>query len=313
MSFQETMDRRRSGANAIFHRFRTAIKPGDDLHIFVEGYDDVCLYDKLLSDLKGLFGVHWHTHICLGKKNMDRIVQLLNESAFKDRNVRFIRDSDFDRFLGNITSNDSLFLTCGYSVENYVCTSDVLQRFFRSNFGVDPLEVDVAARVQTHLDRVARMFDWLSPTIGAAIFAVREGIQLDLNRLPVSDIYKILQAGEALPAGFEEEDLHRAGILQEYFNAESAAQGTAFAQQDAMAWLRGKYLLECTSEFLIEERQQLASDYRAGRISRFNRRSSQDNSPAAVFERLCATAPGSTELRRFLQRGLRLPVAQPVG
>lgn len=304
MSYQNSINTRRGTANAIFHKFRTAIKPGRELHLFVEGYDDICLYDRLLSDLKGLFGSRWHTYICLGKNNMDRIVQLLRESAFSDRNVLFVRDSDFDRFLGTITADDNIFLTCGYSVENYVCTEYTISRFMRSTFGVDPNEVNIDASSARHVALVNDLFEWMSPVVGAALYAVRSGVQLDLNRLPVSDMYRLLYKGDPLPDTFPKADIDKCGILPEHFNVESLKLGKSFSQLDAMRWLRGKYLLECTSVFLFEERSFLHNEYRLGNISRFNKKNSSDYSAPATFERLCAVAPGTDELRLALSKGL---------
>jgi hypothetical protein len=304
MSFSEMLNERRGGANAIFHKFRTSVKEGNELHLFVEGYDDTLFYERLLADLRGLFGQEWNTYNCLGKGNMDRVHQLFRDSAFTQRNVLFLRDSDFDRFLGIRTPSEKMFLTCGYSVENYVCTRESITRFIRAGFGVDAAEVDIPALVASHSGRVEQLFGWMASVIGAALYAVRAGRQLDLNKLGIAAYYTRLAADD-LPQEMEAETWEKAGIQPGDFSAESAELGHQFVQQDAMRWLRGKYLLECTSVFLAELRATLATRYREGEITRF-RRATGDISPSALFERLCPFASGSPELREALSRGVEV-------
>src|SRR4051812_32722033 len=110
MSFSELISKKRESANAIFHKFRTAVRDDNELHIFMEGYEDILYYERLLSELKGLFGRDWNSYNCLGKRNMDHVAKLFMESAFTDSNVIFLRDSDFDRFLGVIAPTKTVFL-----------------------------------------------------------------------------------------------------------------------------------------------------------------------------------------------------------
>ena len=303
LSFSEEISRRRDGANAIFHKFRTSVRDDRHLHVFMEGYEDILYYERLLREIKGLFGVSWNTYNCLGKKNMDRVTQLLRESAYADHNVLFLRDSDFDKFLGVITPSEQLFLTCGYSVENYVCTEGSIAEFIRVAFGVDAQEVNSGAYAKGHSERVKRLFEWMAPTIGAALVAVRNGRQLDLNRIDVRAYYKLLLDGEGLPESIPAEVLAQAGIEEADFNGASLELGRAFVQQDAMRWLRGKYLIECTGLFLAHVREELAGMYRRREITRF-RRAGADFAPAVLFERLCPFAHGTPELRGTLAKGL---------
>jgi len=304
MSFHEEIEARSRTAVAIFHKFRTGTKTWDLLNVFVEGYDDVSFYDHALTILTKQDAPTWSFHISYGKGNLDRILDLLLASDYKDKKVVFIRDSDFDLFLSKTSTTDRRFLTCGYSVENYVCTEKAVERFIRAMFGIDPLEVDPAHLAKLHSRNVRALFDWLSPLIGAAMFAVKCGSKLDLDQINVGKLYRALLKGQALPTEIPENLWKTCGILCEHFNDESRQLGLDFARQEAMLWLRGKYILECTSTFLSVQNEILRDAEKSGKITQFNKKSSPDLSPHAVFERLCGFAALTDNFKVFFQRWL---------
>jgi hypothetical protein len=306
MSFRDGLDKRRESSTAVFHRFRTGVKDRTTLHLFVEGYEDITFYSRAIADMKGLFGVESVVHMCFGKKHMDEVLEMFEQSPFRKHNVLFIRDSDFDRFLGRLPESDHLFVTCGYSVENYVCTESALERFIRTTFGVDPAEVDIPSSCSRHVARVEALFEWLAPFLGACIAAVGAGRQLDLNRFDIRPYYKALMKGGALPECLPEAEWLRCGLTAEDFTEASAELGRSYTAQDAMSWLRGKYLLECTATFLKAYQEELYAKHRRREISRFNRKAHPDFSSGAVFERLTSCATINVPLRTVLQKGLRV-------
>lgn len=300
MSFKEKIDARRQTATAVFHRFRTAARLDGSLHLFVEGYDDWSFYGRLLGDLSA--SIPWRMHVCFGKKNMDRVVQLYRSSPFTKHNVLFIRDSDFDRFLGIVPIDDDVFVTCGYSVENYVCNSASLTSFISRVFGVDPYEVDIVAKVDRHFQLVSEVFAWMTEFIGAVLVAIRAGQQLDLDSVDVIATYKAAYEGRPLAPCVPPDQLERCRLDSAHFGAESMLLGRSFTQQEAEWWLRGKYLMLCTCEFLRFQHEELRARHRRKEISQFNRRSSPDFSAPAVFERLSGFTNGTEVLRLALKR-----------
>lgn len=300
MSFQADIDARKSGPVATFHKFRTGLRSSADLHLFVEGYDDICFYESVLSEINTETKGRWRIYAALGKKNMAVIVDLFYRSTLHGHNVLFLRDSDFDRFLGQIENTRHVFLTCGYAIENYVCTAESITSYIRSAFGVDSEEVNIRECVEQHEQRVTRLFTWMSPVIGACLFAIKNGRNIDLDAVNITPFYQTLYAQEELPEKLPPEILLSVGLIEDDFNETSNALGTQFTAQNSIQWLRGKFLLQCTGFFLKSFREEHRIKFKNRQISRFNRRSSEDFQLPSVFERLCGFARGTPDLRRAL-------------
>ncbi|MFC0409701.1 DUF4435 domain-containing protein [Roseomonas elaeocarpi] len=299
-AFKKEIKQRRETPVAIFHKFRTGAKDLSAVHVFVEGYEDSIFYDRILSSVDNNGTSNWKFHICFGKFNMDEIIKLFYSSKFSSSNSLFIRDSDFDAFLRNLPAGDKVFITCGYSVENYVCDTDTIVKFMRTSFGLDATEVDIAAEAAIHAKNIDTLFKWLSPVIGAILEAIQERLKLDLNQVNLEQYYKILYSGNRLPARIPKALWKNVGLEERHFNDESLARGSTFSSSDALAWLRGKYVLECTSIFLSLKFAEYYEKHKARSITRFHRKANSDFSANSVFERLSACSVGSTKLRSRL-------------
>ena len=287
MSFKDDLEARRRSANAAFHRFRTMPKAPENIYFFLEGYEDCAFYRAVASAVPTLRDHTIRDIICFGKKNMDRVIQMFYASSFTSLTVLFIRDSDFDRFLGIAPVGEHVLLTDGYSVENYVCGAEACKRFILEKFAVDVDEFDVGNLVEVHLEILRRVFIHLAPFIGAALHAIKAGRQLSLDSLNIKELYKLVR-DDAVPiinAGLG------CGLYDNDFNEDSARLGAAFVEQEPLLWLRGKYALECTALFLSETFAMLTEMSRRGEILRFNRNLSTDFSPRSMMERLTLVSP----------------------
>src|ERR1700722_2120097 len=119
---------KRKSPSAIFHKFRVDSSIHSRRHIFVESYEDIGYYGRNAGKINGLSPKF---HLCFGKKNLDNVASLYWKSDIKEAIVLFIRDSDFDVFLGSAPRGKDFFLTCGYAVENYVCSEEALEAYLR--------------------------------------------------------------------------------------------------------------------------------------------------------------------------------------
>ena len=296
MSFEDFLEERKRSAIAVFHRFRLERDTHRQLNLFVEGFADSTYYQHVLDKLDIN---DRRVRITYGKRNMDRIIEWFYAEGYEDTRSIFLRDSDFDAFLASAPVGDHVFLTCGYSVENYVCSSPSLEKFYRQVFCVAP-EFPVSDAVEEFLTASERLFRWLTPLIGAILYAIRAGRTLDLDKLDTKDFFKTALSGADMPE-FRTADFGDLGLAAEDFNDEAEDLGERFCSQDAMLWLRGHQTLIHCSLFLARAHETLREQAKREHGFQMNRRISPDFSPPAVFERLASLAVGTDRLREAAQ------------
>lgn len=287
MSFKEVLAGKRKSPAAIFHKFRVDSTIHLRDHIFVEGYDDVTFYSRHTRRLDGLAPKF---HICFGKKNLDDVAKMYWNSDIASALVLFIRDSDFDVFLGKAPSGRDFQLTAGYSVENYVCSPETIESYFREAFCLDEGENDFSTFLIEYLSLIDRFHEWLSPIYGAAIFAVRDGRHCDLNKLKADSYLSDMQNGDSLPHPCDIAEIESIGLRPADFNDESAELGRGYAAQPAVQWMRGKFILTATVAFLKRVEADRRAEHKAGTITYFNRKVAANMNEPAIFDRLSAMA-----------------------
>lgn len=297
MEFAEQLLERSRSPAAIFHRYRVDPTIEDRPHIFVEGYDDLLFYGNLVGRLLGEISKF---HICFGKRNLDRIFVLFQETELRPDRTLFIRDSDFDYFLGNVAPADHLFLTAGYAVENYVCSAASVRSLILTLFGLHEDEFDAMAEVEKFSGFLSRIFSWLTPIHGAILYASRQLRILDLDQLDFDRYFTLVVDGDVLPNPAEIAELANMHLVEEDFSEESLALGEAYGQQDYFLWLRGKYLIKALSIFLRKLESDVRERHKAGEIRQFNRRVHPDFSPNILFERIIAHVVVDADLRDVL-------------
>lgn len=216
---------------------------------------------------------------------MDLLIQMYYSTGLDARcDNYFIRDSDFDEFLGNLPQGDAVRIIDRYSVENYVFTVDAVKRLILERFGVDPQEFDVDQCISRYENCVQEIFSHLSPIIGGAIAAVSSGITVDLNALDVRKFAKEYFVTGVLPP-IEDGHYAKVKISAEFRNADSTNIGLEFVTRDAILWMRGHYLSEICSVFIQRTHESLKDEKKSGGISTMNSNINGDFSPPSPFER----------------------------
>lgn len=296
MTFKEEISGKSKSPTAIFHRYRVDTSAYNRVHLFVEGYEDVGFYSYHVpqsGDMNAKF------HVCFGKKNLDFIIKLYRNSRIEAPNTLFIRDSDFDKYLGTVTACRDLFLTCGYSVENYVCGPDVLQRFLLTVFCIeeDPVRDDA---VEEFSNICLRFHDWVAPLYGAAMYAVRNERNVDLDKFSASVFYDFYGKQAALPDIVQVLDLERIGLTAGDFNEDSEKIAADYRTLDPIYWTRGKYILELISIFIRKLAPKLLAMQKTGQIRTFNRKAMATLDEVSVYQKLCSFAGATKDLRDFL-------------
>lgn len=290
MSFSETLANRRKSAVAVFHQFRIEARGRPIKNVFVEGFDDLAFYSFFMGSEGKRF------RMTFGKRNMDRIIQWFYAEGFNDTDTIFVRDSDFDKFIGDLPVGDHVFTTCGYSVENYICAPNALKRYLKERLCTTTQEFDADADV-SHFDHlVTELFRWSAPLMGAIIKRKRSNLDVNLDVIDLVTPFTILLRGEPLPP-FDKSDYCVGGIEISDFTG-SIEDGIAFTAQTATMWLRGHQFAKIVSAYLESRHQFLAKEFKSGKISQFNKRASSNYDPNSTIEKLIPFADGTEELRQ---------------
>lgn len=298
MSFKDVLNGKRRTAAAIFHKFRVDASIHTRRHVFVEGYEDIGFYSRHVEPV-GASEVKFH--LCFGKKNLDEVAVLYWQSAIKGALALFIRDSDFDVFLSRAPTGRDLFLTCGYAVENYVCSAQAVDAYLRTVFCLDEGELDLNKIVGDYVSIAQAFHEWLSPIYGAAMYALADGRAVDLNKLKVDEHFSFLLAGQPLPEPSTLPELSSVGLDASDFNEFSRKRGEEFSILPALLWMRGKFLLTILTSYLKKKEEEFRALHKAGLLSQFNRKAAANLNEPSLFDRLSGLANPTPRLASGLQ------------
>ena len=238
--------------------------------------------------------------ICFGKKNLDKVHDEYKKSPIERVKVLFIRDRDFDVFLDATPGGENVFFTCGYSVENYVCSLLSIRRFLSEKLGVDATEVDI----DRHLDRFAAIVEtlnsWLVPIYARIFDAISDGNSMDLDAIDIEKYARIVVQGGTLPDANNIPELEAMGLSSDHPSVTSVGKAEAYVNGDAKLSIRGKYLIISAVVWIRATADELLHLHKRGSISQFNRSAcSQINGPQ-VFSNLTAKAEPTERLRNWV-------------
>ncbi|WIH98206.1 DUF4435 domain-containing protein [Empedobacter falsenii] len=108
-----------------FHKFVLSIGNNEDNCIcFFEGRDSQYYYTRINH-----FKKNYNPIICGNKMNViESNKKILRK--YPDYNTLFFIDSDFDEKV----ELPNLYVTCGYSIENFYCSSEVISEILKNEF-----------------------------------------------------------------------------------------------------------------------------------------------------------------------------------
>ena len=228
-TFEQVLEKRKTTAVAIFHRFRLEVATGLDKVLFVEGFDDKIFYSFFLPLGNATAD---HIRLSFGKGNMDRIVSMYYANNMQDRcRAIFIRDSDFDDFLGTLPTGPAFEFTAGYSVENYVFTEASLKRFVKERLAVIDVEYNIDGCLKRYRDCATTLFKYLATLFGPAIDAMTCGSKLEFDAFDIRELAKTFLSGRKLPP-IDEPTLNKCQIDKKHIHEESLKVGEIFTQKD---------------------------------------------------------------------------------
>lgn len=192
MSFIEALKAARSNPQVEWNSFLTSFKPTSrSLYVFLEGRVDVPFYS---FHIRKYFKEGWTVSFvrCGPKRNVLRYWSDFSERFGVNHRAIFFVDRDFDHlFKGQLQKNALLYETSCYSVENFVCSIDAVERYCIEAFGVAMGSAELAAISDAYINAL-QSFDNVMLSIMAWMLAARrQGLNPNLGNLSTADLVEL--------------------------------------------------------------------------------------------------------------------------
>lgn len=169
-------------------KFLTQYKKNEkSLHLFFEGEGDFSFYTGFVQQLAPTYKLYYY--LCEGKKNVFECYNSIQWSFYLKNRCLFFTDKDYDDFVGKVWhSDENIYETKYYSIENYVVVNTVLERFLREICHIhdDGLISEILAKFEVQLSVFVNSLQLLSAWI---IYHRKINSKLNLNNIDLADIF----------------------------------------------------------------------------------------------------------------------------
>lgn len=245
MSYLSKLRDRRKTPGAVWHKLRTSISTEKfEFYAAFEGEEDEEFYSHFIY--KRYPGLRFRPLICEGKGGVLALRSEVIRMYGSARNVIFFVDSDHDKFVGVNNDGENTFITCGYSIENYILDESVIiegvLKYFQFN-RADPLINEVRRCLKIDVDVFQKR------TFSVMIYAValREmDISPDLDAITLRDLFAVVD-GELQQSHVDCADLLRKAGVSEISTVEYRMTWRRLRYSDWNCVVRGKL----TAQFVL--------------------------------------------------------------
>jgi len=165
-------------------------KRGKTIHLFFEGQEDQSFY---ISHVENIFPREYELfyYLCDGKSNVEQNYNDINWFVFSKNRILFFIDKDFDDIIETRKiSDENIFETKYYSIENYFVTSECYARFLKEICGIK-----TAAVIKELLDQfdsqLSLFHKSIRLTIAWIIFCRKNRHNINLNDIDLSKLFEI--------------------------------------------------------------------------------------------------------------------------
>lgn len=246
MGPQDLLEKARSPKVA-FHRFVLLHREQQtDLFCFFEGYDTHYYFPRINN-----LNEDNHTIICGNKKSVLESHEFIVRK-YPNYKTLFFVDSDFDE----TKSQPNLYVTIGYSIENFYCTANVLSRILRNEFflKITDLEylkiLELFHKRQKEFHKASSLFNLWYYTAKLKAAANSTFVNASLNDKFVKDFISY-NRDNTISANYTLEDIKaKFPNAIDISEAELNSCKEEFYKKDPILRFRGKYELEFFLKFL---------------------------------------------------------------
>lgn len=158
-------------------------------HIFYEGEEDKSFYNNFIESKISEDIINYY--ICTGKDNLYKIYSDINWSSFNKHRVLFFTDKDFDEFIGaNRVSDENIFVTKTYSIENYLVSSKLFKRVLDEMLNIKDEEVINKLEIKFS-NQLGIFAELLIPLTSWLIFVRKNKFNVNFNNIDLSNILRL--------------------------------------------------------------------------------------------------------------------------
>lgn len=159
----------------------------DVKHYIFEGLEDQSFYFNYLQNSN----LNYETYVSLGKKNSIDLYNKINWNKYNKSRIIIFIDKDYDRLLGNPIPEDiNIYETTYYSIENYVCSTTVLNRMIREILHFHDGEI-IKEILDKYNNEFSKYYNNLLPIL-IWIFHIRKNqLKANLNMIDISKLFTI--------------------------------------------------------------------------------------------------------------------------
>ncbi|WP_158637296.1 DUF4435 domain-containing protein [Lacibacter cauensis] len=159
----------------------------DEMHYIFEGYEDQSFYFNYLQGLSS----NYVTHISLGKKQSIEIYDKIDWAKYDKKRIIIFIDRDYSRILGEaVPTDNNIYETTYYSIENYISNSEVLKRLIREILHFHE-EVEINKIVVKYESELELFIKNIKPILAWILTIRSHRLKANLNMIDLAKLFQI--------------------------------------------------------------------------------------------------------------------------
>ena len=253
--------------SAAYHEFLLRYKASAEVvYGIVEGKEDPMFYRGIIE--KSLPN-GWEIELIAagGKDKVLKAMRAFDWKTFSQKRICFFIDRDLSEFMHDVSiSEDNLYVTDNYSIENDAVNVAVFKRILEEVLNISDLTPSESAAIENcFLEALLLFREAMLPVMVQVLLWRREGKRPSLNDIRPKDFFIFVDGRIRLRTGFESERSRlehaaRCVNLRSSGGSELAEAETEFRQRDgAERFIRGKYLLWFMIELALDVHRSVSS------------------------------------------------------
>lgn len=162
------------------------------IHCFFEGHEDQSFY---VNFIENIFPRDYklHYYVCNGKEHVEQNYKDINWGTYSKNRTLFFIDKDYSDVLGNRKYTDeNIFETKYYSIENYFVSTESYVRFLKeicsiqSEDIINKLTVQFEKELLSFYYKTTLLFGWI-------VYCRRNRYDLNLNNIDMSKLFSFTE------------------------------------------------------------------------------------------------------------------------
>jgi len=233
---------------------------GDEIHVFVEGDEDVFFYKPYIKAM--LTNISIHQYVCGGKTQVVSVREWIRARGYDIKRCAFFVDRDYDDLLSSqIAVDDRTYITDYYSIENHVVCEDAAEFVLCDVAKIPKSHRDYMIFQRSLMEKLGHFAELIRPFISGLLLSRHLGLRPNMNNVDLAKLFAITVSGNAerRPKSFEL-FCKTCGITGQIRLFELRPWMRRLKLTDYKLWIRGKYEIWFFQKILLKAIQDAKSD-----------------------------------------------------